>query len=161
MNIAGTLSRPLYWLAGKIFSIWARPAVQPDDPRGMLDPAAGEIVYVLETGGLADLLALERVCARKGLPSPTESFDYGGIRENRRVVVLRHKQGIFARRAAGRSSPRLRRLVDASLTTGDPLQLVPVAGLLGPPRELPPGWLRPAGFRGAGNQAFFSPGIQR
>ncbi|MEE4163158.1 MAG: glycerol-3-phosphate 1-O-acyltransferase PlsB [Woeseiaceae bacterium] len=127
MNIAGTLSRPLYWLAGKIFSIWARPAVQPDDPRGMLDPAEGEIVYVLETGGLADLLALERVCARKGLPSPTESFVYGGIRENRRVVVLRHKQGFFARRSAGRSSPRLRRLVDASLTTGDPLQLVPVA----------------------------------
>ena len=70
MNIAGTLARPLYWIAGRIFSIWAWPVVQPDDPRSMLDPAQGEIVYVLETGGLADLLALERVCAQSGLPSP-------------------------------------------------------------------------------------------
>ncbi len=127
MDIAGTLSRPLYWLAGKVFAIWARPAVQPDEPRDILSPPDAEIVYVLETGGLADLLALERVCQRHGMPSPTESFEYGGVKENRRVVVLRRMQGFLFRRAASRGSPRLRRLVEAAAHTPDELLLVPAA----------------------------------
>jgi len=24
--------RPLYWLAGKLFALWARPAIQPETP---------------------------------------------------------------------------------------------------------------------------------
>ncbi len=127
MDIAGTLSRPLYWLAGKIFSIWARPAVLPEDPRELRNPADAEVVYVLETGGLADLLALERICQQRGLPSPTSSFDYAGLREKRRLVVLRRKNGSLIGRSASRGSPRLRRLVEAAGGTGDELLLIPVA----------------------------------
>ena len=36
MNIAGLLIRPWYWIAGKVFATWARPAVQPDDPAKFL-----------------------------------------------------------------------------------------------------------------------------
>ena len=127
MNVAGTLSRPLYWLAGKIFSIWARPAVLPDEPRSVLDPADAEVVYVLETGGLADLLALERICQKNRMPSPTESFEYAGQRESRRLVVLRPRKDIFSKGPAGRGSARLRRLVENAVNTQDELLLVPVA----------------------------------
>ncbi len=127
MDIAGTLSRPLYWLAGKIFSIWARPAVLPDEPRDVLNPPDAEVVYVLETGGLADLLALERICEQRGLPSPTASFEYAGLREKRRIVVLRRRNGSLVGRTPSRGSPRLRRLVEASGGTGDELLLIPVA----------------------------------
>ena len=127
MDIAGILARPLYWLAGKIFSIWARPAVLPDDPREILNPADAEVVYVLETGGLADLLALERICQRRGLPSPTAAFEYAGQREKRRVVVLKRVKGFLFRRTASRGSPRLKRLVEAARGTREELLLIPVA----------------------------------
>ena len=127
MNIAGNLVRPLYWLAGKIFALWARPAVQPDEPVQIIDPAGAEVVYVLETGGLADLLALERISEKQGMPSPTESFEYGGQRESRRVVVLRRMRGFFRRRPASRGSPRLRRLVDEAQHQRQDLLLIPVA----------------------------------
>jgi hypothetical protein len=32
MNIADAIVRPLYWLAGRVFSLWARPVVQPETP---------------------------------------------------------------------------------------------------------------------------------
>ena len=71
MSIAGFLTRPLYWLTGKIFSTWARPVIQPESPADVFPDSAAAICYILESGGLADLLALERACAVHGLPSPT------------------------------------------------------------------------------------------
>ena len=71
MNVTGLIFRPWYWLAGKIFATWARPAVQPDEPAGLLANSNTDVCYVLETGGLADTLALERICRLHGLPSPT------------------------------------------------------------------------------------------
>jgi glycerol-3-phosphate O-acyltransferase len=73
--------RPLYWLAGKVFSIWARPAILPETPAEYLTDPDAEVCYVLESGGLADVLALERACATHGMPSPTDSFEYCGNRE--------------------------------------------------------------------------------
>ncbi|MEM8816683.1 MAG: glycerol-3-phosphate 1-O-acyltransferase PlsB [Pseudomonadota bacterium] len=127
MDILGKLTRPLYWLAGKVFALWARPAVQPDVPLELIDSAHAEVVYVLETGGLADTLALERICARKDMPLPSESFSYGGRRENRRVVILRRREGVLFRRASTRGSPRLRRLVEAGANADADLLLIPVA----------------------------------
>ncbi len=127
MNIAGNLFRPLYWLAGKIFALWARPALLPDEPRELVVPPGTQVVYVLETGGLADLLALERACEKKGMPSPTEAFDYGSLREKRRVVVLRPMRGLMVRRPASRGSPRLRRIVDEAQRQPQELLLIPAA----------------------------------
>ena len=73
MNIAALIVRPLYWFAGKVLSIWARPAIQPDAPADVVNDSDAAICYVLETGGLADTLVLERACAEHGLPSPTEA----------------------------------------------------------------------------------------
>ncbi|MDX1515381.1 MAG: hypothetical protein R3288_01005, partial [Woeseiaceae bacterium] len=115
MKIVDLIARPLYWLAGKIFSLWARPAIQPETPAELITESAAEVCYVLETGGLADLLALERACARSGMPSPTESFEYGKRTESRRVVTLMPQQGFVAPRPSHNGSPRHRRQVETGV----------------------------------------------
>ncbi|MGI9247765.1 MAG: glycerol-3-phosphate 1-O-acyltransferase PlsB [Woeseiaceae bacterium] len=127
MNIAGFIVRPLYWLAGKVFSLWARPAVQPEFPIELITDKDAAVCYVLETGGLADQLALERACADHGLPSPTGTLDFCGSREYKRVVVLRRMQGFFYRRPRKTGSQRLLRLVEAAEHGEQNLLLIPVA----------------------------------
>ena len=127
MNIAGLIARPLYWLAGKVFAIWARPAIQPEAPAELLTDPDAAVCYVLETGGLADTLALERACKIHGLPSPSSSFRCCDIRERRRIVILRRIKGFFFRYPSTQGSQRLRRLVEASDHSRQELLLVPVA----------------------------------
>ena len=127
MNIAGFIFRPLYWLAGKVFSVWARPAIQPDVPAELIADSDAKVCYVLETGGLADLLALERAAAQHGMPSPTESFEFCGNREYKRFVVLRRMRGFWYTRPRKTGSQRLKRLVEAASNGDEDLLLVPVA----------------------------------
>ena len=127
MNIAGLLFRPFYWLAGRIFSVWARPAVQPEAPAKLVANPDVAVCYVLESGGLADLLALERACGLHDLPSPTGSLEFCGQREARRVIVLRRMRGFIVRHPSTEGSRRLRRLVEAASHGGQELLLIPVA----------------------------------
>jgi glycerol-3-phosphate O-acyltransferase len=127
MNIAGLFFRPLYWLAGKVFSWWARPAIQPETPSELITDSDAEICYVLENGGLADVLALEWAAAQHGLPSPSESFEFCGIREYKRYVILRRMQGFWFRRPQKTGSQRLKRLVEAAYEGDEDLLLIPVA----------------------------------
>ena len=127
MNAAGLIFRPLYWLAGKLFVIWARPIVQPDAPADLITDKTAAVCYVLETGGLADLLALERACRKHYLPSPSESFTCCGLKEARRVITLRRMKGFMFRRPSPKGSPRLKRLVETACDTRQELLLVPVA----------------------------------
>ena len=128
MTFIRILFGPLYWLAGKIFATWARPAVQPEDPSDIMGRSDAAICYVLETGGLADTLALERICELHNLPSPTAPLEYSGADENRRTVVLRRMRGFIFRKPSSVGSQRLRRLIDAGLINADEdLLLVPVA----------------------------------
>ena len=128
MNVAGVIFRPLYWIAGKVLATWARPAVQPDDPAKFVSGDDAEVCYVLETGGLADTLALERVCRIHGMPSPTSSLSIGDIRENQRLIVMRPMSGFIFRRKRIIGSKRLKRLVEASTNAeGKELSLIPVA----------------------------------
>ncbi|MGA8203602.1 MAG: hypothetical protein WB812_03730, partial [Woeseiaceae bacterium] len=127
MSVAGTLFRPLYWLAGKVFAVWARPAIQPDTPGELITDAEAAVCYVLESGGLADLLALERACARNGLPSPSGGFEFCGQRFSRRYFVLRPLTGFIFRRRAPKASRRLHQLVRAAQDGCEDLLLIPVA----------------------------------
>ena len=127
MKVAEQLLRPWFWLAGKIFGLWARPAVQPDLPEEILAGGDAPVCYVLETGGLADTLALQRLCEKHGLPQPTQSLDFCGATETRRIIVLRRMRGFFLRRKGAEVSRRLQRLVEASIEAGGKeLLLVPV-----------------------------------
>lgn len=127
MNVAGFIFRPLYWLAGKVFSLWARPVVQPEFPAVIITDSDAAVCYVLETGGLADLLTLERACAEHGMPSPTETFEFGGVRESRRYVVMRRLEGFLVRLPSTTGSARLRRLVEQAGQCEQELLLIPVA----------------------------------
>jgi glycerol-3-phosphate O-acyltransferase len=127
MNPARLLFQPLYWLAGKIFAIWARPVIQPEVPAELITNPDAAVCYVLEIGGLADTLALERACKLKGLPSPSEPFRFKGKREARRIIVMRRMEGIVFRRPSTKGSQRLRRLVELAADNGQELLLIPVA----------------------------------
>ncbi|MCH7854648.1 MAG: glycerol-3-phosphate 1-O-acyltransferase PlsB [Proteobacteria bacterium] len=143
MKFASLLFRPLYWIAGKIFATWARPAVQPDKPAKLLLDPRVSVCYVLETGGLADMLALERVCRLHGLPSPTEPLSFAGLREGRRVVVMRRMQGFIFRRPRAQGSTRLRRILKAaSASNNEELLLIPVAIYWGRSRSKESSWLK-------------------
>jgi len=143
MNIAGLLFRPWYWLAGKVFATWARPAVQPEDPANLLAGTDAPVCYVLETGGLADTLALERLCKIHGLPSPTDSLQFGDKSERTRIVVLRRKRGLIFRHASAQGSMRMKRLIEASIAAGGKeLLLVPVAIYWGRSPQKEHSWLR-------------------
>ncbi len=143
MNVTGLIFRPWYWLAGKIFATWARPAVQPDEPAGLLANSNTDVCYVLETGGLADTLALERICRLHSLPSPTARLEFSGIRESRRIVVMRRMRGFFFRRPARQGSMRLKRIVEASIAEGGKeLLLVPVAIYWGRSPDKERSWLK-------------------
>ncbi len=127
MYLLGIMFRPFYWLAGWAFALWARPQVRPEEPRELIGDSASRVCYVLENGGLADKLALERACKAHGLPSPTEAFDCCGQRFSWRYVVLRPLKGFFVRRPVKAGSRRLRQLVDAASANGDELLLIPIA----------------------------------
>ena len=128
MSVAGIIFRPWYWLAGKVFATWARPTVQPENPAELLAGKNAPVCYVLETGGLADTLALERLCQIHGLPSPTSDLNFADVQESRRTVVLRRKSGFILRRPSTKGSARLKRLADASVDAGGKeLLLIPVA----------------------------------
>jgi len=127
MNILGFIARPIYHLTGKVFSSWARPVVLPETPAELITDSNAAICYVMETGGLADTLALERACATHGLPSPTEPLEFCGSHEDGRVVVLRSMEGFFVRHPRKTGSQRLKRLVEAAEHGDQELLLIPVA----------------------------------
>ncbi|MDH3338734.1 MAG: glycerol-3-phosphate 1-O-acyltransferase PlsB [Gammaproteobacteria bacterium] len=127
MDISGFILRPLYWLAGKLFAVWARPAIQPESPAELIADGTAAVCYVLETGGLADLLALERACDRHGMPSPSKPLEFCGRRFSRSFVVLRPMSGFLFRRQIATGSKRLRSLVEAAATNNEDLLLIPVA----------------------------------
>jgi glycerol-3-phosphate O-acyltransferase len=113
---------------GKVFATWARPAVQPENPAELLANTKAPVCYVLEHGGLADTLALERLCKIHGLPSPTSDLEFAGLDESQRTIVLRRMSGFVFRRPSKKGSERLKRLVDASIAAGGKeLLLIPVA----------------------------------
>jgi glycerol-3-phosphate O-acyltransferase len=127
MNLAQQLFRPWYWFAGKVFSLWARPAVQPEDPAELFPATGHPVCYVLESGGLADVLALERLCRLHGLPIPTQVLEFGETSESGRVIVLKRMHGFLFRRRKANGSRRLQRLVESSIREGGrELLLVPV-----------------------------------
>ena len=143
MVIGRLLLRPLYWMAGKIFATWARPTVAPDQPMALFADRDAPICYVLEDGGLADTLALERACDTHGLTSPTEPIRFAGAQESHRVIVLRRKRGFLFRRRRTQGSTRLRRLIDASIEAGgQELLVVPVAIYWGRSPEKEGSWFK-------------------
>jgi len=115
----------------------------PDQPASLLADGNADVCYVLETGGLADTLALERICRMHGLPSPSSPIEFCGIREPRRIVVMRRMRGFLFRHPGTQGSMRLKRIVEASVAAGGKeLLLVPVAIYWGRSPDRERSWLK-------------------
>ena len=90
----GLLRGPLSW--------WARPHVLPDDLRRRYAQHDRPICYVLDVLGVADLVALEKVCARHGLPEPLDAFELigaGAIRTRLQAAAVRGLTRFVGRQA--------------------------------------------------------------
>ena len=61
------------------------------------------------------------------MPSPTEPFEFCGVREPKRFVVMRRLQGFWVRHPATSGSERLRRLVEGAKKCEHELLLIPIA----------------------------------
>ncbi len=124
-------------LITRLFSYWVKPDVVPVDPALLIDPAL-PVLYVLETGGMADRAALNLICEQHGLPAPDNPLNYGQSRISSSVDVLRQRRGTFFRRHRLVTSRRLKRIIDAHIQDAPgELQIVPVAVYWGraPDRE--------------------------
>ncbi len=111
----------------KTLSAWVKPDVLPLQPMGLLNPDL-PVLYVLESGGLADRAALDIICQQHGLPAPSNTLHYGSATESSSVDVLKHRRGLIFRRHRLVKSQRLSRLI-ATRVSDEPgeLQIVPVA----------------------------------
>ena len=123
-----------------------------DDTLGVLRELAGQssirVCYVLESGGLADALALERVCEREGLPLPSAPLRVHGQTLLRSLVVLRGMHGVFFRRRSGKQSRSLTRMIELAVAARDrdeldeTLVLVPVGIFWGRAPDKKHSWSR-------------------
>lgn len=121
------LNNPIEKLITRIFSFWVRPDVVPQSPEQLLDPTI-PVLFVLETGGLADRAALNLICDKYNLPKPSSTLIYGQISEANSVDLLKHRRGIFFRQHRLVKSLKLTRLVQERIENepGE-LQIVPIA----------------------------------
>jgi len=127
------LRPPLSW--------WARPHVLPDDLRRRYAQHDRPICYVLNVLGVADLIALEKVCARHGLPEPLD-----GLKPPlpaRSVLFLERRTGFWGDRIDHRISAPMRQLVAAAATDRSlEVDLIPVTVMWGRAPDREGSWLR-------------------
>lgn len=109
-------------LVSGIAGLWIRPSVLPEAPAVTGSP----VCYVLQDGGLADRIALQRACRRHGLPLPADGLPLAAGAEPTALVRLRRYRGFIARQQSPELSPRLQRIC-ATETTDTELAFVPVA----------------------------------
>ena len=114
-------------LITRCLSLWVKPDVLPENPAALFSDDI-PVLYLLETGGLADRAALNLVCAKYQLPNPARELHYGNATESSSVDVLKRRQGIIFRRHRLVRSNRLQHLVSSHVEHGaDELHIVPVA----------------------------------
>jgi glycerol-3-phosphate O-acyltransferase len=134
--------RPMRWLGldrlalallRRVLALLVKPRVLPQP---LLLEAGGPepVCYVLETNALSDLLTLDIVCLRQGLPRPMAPLP--ALQERRSVVMLRSRPHWYSRRTI--QSARLKRMT--GMAAADPsvdARLIPVSVFWGrsPERE--------------------------
>ena len=92
---------------------WIKPAVLPSDLSIPVDPDT-PVLYVLESGGLADRVALNLAAAQLQLPSPHASISFCRRTETSRVLIINNDgRRWFGLIKPSRTSARLGRLIQA------------------------------------------------
>ncbi|MEO0973336.1 MAG: glycerol-3-phosphate 1-O-acyltransferase PlsB, partial [Pseudomonadota bacterium] len=127
------LDRLVFGVLRRLLSLLVKPAVLPTPLQ--LDGAGPEpVCYVLEKNSLTDLLTLDLVCLRNGLPRPVTALV--PMQERRSVIMLRSKRHWYSRRPT--RSERLERMTEMASAEGSvDARLIPVSIFWGrtPERE--------------------------
>jgi len=131
------------WLLRQIIALWVRATARPPDVAHMLATRDKPVCYVLERESLSDLLVLQDMCLREGLPRPGKRLIFGGISERRSLFALERSGGFFRQRVDRRTAPLLSRLVAAAVANpqGD-IDLVPVSIFWGRAPQKEGSWFR-------------------
>ena len=111
----------------RLFSFWVKPDVLPSDPT-VLIKADVPLIYVLESFGITDRIALNIVAKRLCLPAPSTTLQFGDISEPSSIDVLKKNHRALLRSQPASTPGRLARLMQASIASAESeLQIVPVA----------------------------------
>lgn len=141
MSFSWSRERPAIWLLRKITNLWVRSTARPPDVAQTLTARNRQICYVLERDSLSDLLALQDLCVRSGLPRPSRRL--GTIGERRSLFALERSGGLFRQRVDRRTPQLLTRLVAAaSVDRRFDIDLVPVGIFWGRAPQKEGSWFR-------------------
>ncbi|MCU0755070.1 MAG: glycerol-3-phosphate 1-O-acyltransferase PlsB [Xanthomonadales bacterium] len=102
------------------------------------------VIYVLEEGGLSNLLILDRACREAGWPSPAESIRFGERHRVRRWIWLyrvRSRWSLSPRRET-RTDRFQQLLTTLHLEDAHDAQLVPISVFIGRGPNTKPGWFK-------------------
>jgi glycerol-3-phosphate O-acyltransferase len=143
MSFSLSPERPAIWLLHKIIALWVRSSARPPDVEQMLAGRERPICYVLERESLSDLLVLQDLCVRAGLPRPSRRLVLGNISERRSLFALERSGGVFRQRVDRRTPPVLTALVTAASEDATlDLDLVPVGIFWGRAPQKEGSWFR-------------------
>ena len=136
VRLAAPIKRLNYRLGRGIVRLLARPTVT-----GVPPSASEEIVYVMPSRSLADLLLLDVVATAQGLPPPRQRLE--SLDEGRRFFFLNRPAGWRRRHTMRRTSVRMRRIQARLREEGAPaVTLVPVSVFWGRAADKERSWLR-------------------
>jgi len=130
---------PANSLLMRTIATWVKPAVLPAQPASLINPEL-PVVYVLESGGVADTTALAILCQQHGLPHPRGDVQYGDTRLRRRTLALRRSPPLGIGKGRQTVPRSLQRIVETAHASGNDVQecqIVPVSVYWGrePKRE--------------------------
>jgi len=123
----------------RVVAKWVKPEVLPSAPASLIDPDL-PVVYILESGGIADTTALAILCDQHGLPHPRTEVVYQNLKLRRRTVSLRRTPPFGIGKSRLTVPKALQRIVQEAQANAEELtecQIVPVSVYWGraPQRE--------------------------
>jgi glycerol-3-phosphate O-acyltransferase len=150
MSFTFNAERPAMWIMRRIIALWVRTSVRPQpgaeeapETRTLALSTRRPVCYVLERQSLSDLLVLQNVCVRLGLPRPSRRLVVGRLSERRSVVYLERSGGLFRQRVDRRTPALLSELVGAASTDpGVDADIVPVSIFWGRAPQKEGSWIR-------------------
>ncbi|MCB1684038.1 MAG: glycerol-3-phosphate 1-O-acyltransferase PlsB, partial [Pseudomonadales bacterium] len=115
-----------YRICRWLIRLIARPQLIGAEPDAAI-AAGAKFVYVLNNRSLSDLIIVDLVCRKRGIPTPLDPIRIGTLEEERRFFFLnRATGGWFRRNTMQTVSPRMARILEQADESSD-VHLLPVA----------------------------------
>jgi glycerol-3-phosphate O-acyltransferase len=135
--------RGMIWLLRRIITLWVRTSVRPADIAGSLAGRRGPVCYVVERQSLSDLLVLQDVCVRQGLPRPSRRLVVGRVSQRRSLCPMERSIGWLRKRVDRRTPQLLSELIDAAYADATlDADIVPVGIFWGRAPQKEGSWFR-------------------